>query len=118
MGRLPTCAVDGQCVTRKPLRQPKGTAPWRWRREFSRVRTWLLHWINTNRIMLTNTGALLCTTLVTSALGFVYWWLAARLFSPEAVGLASASISAMTLLSTISLVGLGSLLINELPRQQ
>jgi O-antigen/teichoic acid export membrane protein len=43
--------------------------------------------------------------------------LAARLFSPEAVGLASAAISAMTLLATISLLGLGSLLIGELPRQ-
>lgn len=81
------------------------------------MRTLLFHWIKTNRVMLTNTGSLVCTTLITSALGFVYWWSAAHLFSPEAVGLASAVISAMTLLATISLLGLGSLLIGELPRQ-
>lgn len=67
--------------------------------------------------MLINTGSLVCTSLITSALGFMYWWLAAHLFSPEAVGLASAAISAMALLATISLLGLGSLLIGELPRQ-
>jgi O-antigen/teichoic acid export membrane protein len=67
--------------------------------------------------MLINTGSLVCTNLITSALGFMYWWLAARLFSPEAVGLASAAISAMALLATISLLGFGSLLIGELPRQ-
>lgn len=81
------------------------------------MRTVFFHWIKTNRIMLINTGALVSTNLVTSALGFVYWWLAAHLFSPEAVGLASAAISAMALLATISLLGLGTLLIGELPRQ-
>ncbi len=81
------------------------------------MKTFLFHWIKANRIMLFNTGSLVCTTLITSTLGFIYWWLATRLFSPEAVGMASASISAMTLLATISLLGLGSLLIGELPRQ-
>jgi O-antigen/teichoic acid export membrane protein len=87
------------------------------REEFRTVKTALFHWIKTNRIMLINTGSLVCTNLITSALGFVYWWLAAHLFSPEAVGLASATISAMALLATISLLGFGSLLIGELPRQ-
>ena len=56
------------------------------------------------------------TTLVTSGLGFVYWWMAARLFSEEAVGLASALVSAMMLLGTIGMLGFGTLLIGELPR--
>ena len=56
--------------------------------------------------------------MVTSILGFAYWWLAARQFSPPAVGLASAAISAMTLLGTLSICGLGILLIGELPRQK
>src|ERR1700734_3299662 len=38
---------------------------------------------------------------VASVLGFVYWALAARLFSQRAVGYGSAGISAMTLLGTI-----------------
>ena len=67
--------------------------------------------------MLINSGSLMGTTTVTSALGFVYWWLAARQFSPEAVGFASAAISAMTLLGTGCVMGLGTLLIGELPRQ-
>ena len=85
--------------------------------EFRTVRILLFHWIKTNRIMLINSASLICTTVVTSSLGFVYWWLAAQLFSPEAVGLASAAISAMTLLATISIFGLGTMLIGELPRQ-
>ncbi len=81
------------------------------------MRAVLFLWVKTNRVMLTNTASLVCTSLITSALGFMYWWLAARLFSPEAVGLASAAISAMALLATISLLGFGSLLIGELPRR-
>lgn len=54
---------------------------------------------------------------ITSALGFIYWWLAARQYSPAAVGFASAAISAMTLLGTFGMLGLGTLLVGELPRQ-
>ena len=77
-----------------------------------------LQWIKTNSVILVNAGSLVGTTGVTSSLGFVYWWLAARLFSPEAVGLASATISAMTLLGTFSILGLSTLLIGELPRHR
>jgi O-antigen/teichoic acid export membrane protein len=54
---------------------------------------------------------------VTSAFGFVYWWFAAHHFPPEVVGLASAFISAMLLLGNLCMLGLGTLLIGELPRQ-
>ena len=67
--------------------------------------------------MLMNAGSLIGTTAVTSILGFVYWWVAARRFSPEVVGIASASVSAMMLLGNFSVVGLGTLLITELPRK-
>jgi O-antigen/teichoic acid export membrane protein len=67
--------------------------------------------------MLINSGSLFSTTIVTSLLGFVYWWVAARRFTPEAVGIASASVSTMTLLGSFCIVGLGTLLITELPRQ-
>jgi O-antigen/teichoic acid export membrane protein len=74
-------------------------------------------WIKANRVMLINSGSLIGTTLVTSALGFAYWWVAARQYSPEAVGLASAIVSTMILLGGIGMFGLGTLLITELPRQ-
>lgn len=69
-----------------------------------------------NRELLVNAGSMIGTTVVTSGLGFVYWWLAARQFPAEIVGFASAAISAMSLIGTIGIVGLGTLLIGELPR--
>jgi O-antigen/teichoic acid export membrane protein len=69
------------------------------------------------RAILVNASSLVGTTAVTAGLGFVYWLVAARMFSPEAVGLASASISAMSLLGFVGMLGLGSLLMGELPRQ-
>ena len=77
-------------------------------------------WVKLTRIhlaMLLNAGSLVGTTLMTSVLGFAYWWVAARLYAPGVVGLASALISTMTLLGTISMLGLGTLLTGELPRQ-
>ena len=67
--------------------------------------------------MLFNAGSLVATFIVKSGLGFAYWWVAARQFSPEAVGFASAAISGMTLLGTLCMLGSGTLLIREFPRQ-
>lgn len=67
--------------------------------------------------MLFNASSLVGTAAVTSLLGFVYWWLAARHFAPATVGLASALISAMMLLGNLCIFGMGTLLIGELPRQ-
>lgn len=72
--------------------------------------------VKANSSIIVNAGSLVATTGANSVLGFVYWWLAAKLFLPEAIGFASAAISAMTLLGTLSVLGLGTLLIGELPR--
>ncbi len=80
------------------------------------MRTLLDRWAKANRILLVNAGSLVGTTVVTSVLGLPYWWVAARLFSPQALGLSSAAISAMTLLGTACILGLGTLLVGELPR--
>ncbi len=74
-------------------------------------------WIQSNSIMLVNSGSLIGSTVVTSALGFAYWWLAARQFSLEAVGFASACVSSMLLLGSLCMLGMGTLLVTELPRQ-
>ncbi|GCF08023.1 hypothetical protein [Dictyobacter arantiisoli] len=73
-------------------------------------------WIKKNSIILFNTGSLVGTMLVTSLLGFAYWLVAARYFPSDAVGLASAATSSMMLLSTLLVLGQGTLLITELPR--
>jgi O-antigen/teichoic acid export membrane protein len=68
-----------------------------------------------HRDLLSNTGSLVVSTGVASLLGVVYWMFATRLFSQRAVGYGSAVLSAMTLLGTIGMLGLGTLLIGELP---
>jgi O-antigen/teichoic acid export membrane protein len=67
--------------------------------------------------MLTNAGSLVGTAAVNLPLGFVFWWLAAHRFPTAAVGVAAASVSTMLLLSAVSVLGLGTLLIGELPRR-
>jgi O-antigen/teichoic acid export membrane protein len=66
--------------------------------------------------LFTNAGSLMATTALTSLLGFAYWWVAARTASPAAVGQASAAVSAMTLIGTIGMFGMGTMLISNLPR--
>jgi O-antigen/teichoic acid export membrane protein len=70
-----------------------------------------------HRDLLSNAASLIASTGVASVLGLVYWLFATREFSQRSVGYASASVSAMTLLGTIGMLGLGTLLIGELPRR-
>jgi O-antigen/teichoic acid export membrane protein len=69
------------------------------------------------RTILSNASYLVATAAITSGLGFAYWWLAARRFSPQEVGLAAAAVSAMTLLGYVGMLGFGTLLIAELHRR-
>ena len=66
--------------------------------------------------LLVNAGALAAGTLGAAVLGFAYWWFAARAFPPAAVGLAAAAISLMNLIAHAGEVGMGPLLMSELPR--
>lgn len=72
--------------------------------------------LKTNLVIVVNAGSLFGTQIVTSGLGFIYWWLAARLYEPKLVGLSSAAISAMLLLGNVAKVGLDTMLVGELPR--
>jgi O-antigen/teichoic acid export membrane protein len=60
-----------------------------------------------------NASALYGSTIVTSLLGFFYWFLAARMTSPRAVGIASAIQSSAQFLSIFCVLGLTTLLISE-----
>jgi O-antigen/teichoic acid export membrane protein len=68
------------------------------------------------RDLLETSGSMLGSLLVTSGLGFVYWWVAARAFPEVAVGIAAAAVSAMWLFGTLGMFGLGTLLTRELPQ--
>ena len=67
--------------------------------------------------MLSNAASLVLTTLLTSVLGFVFWAVAARMLEGPAVGRAAAGASAMTLVSTVCMLGLGTVLIGTLARR-
>lgn len=72
--------------------------------------------VRSNRQLLANAGTMVGTAVVTSFLGAAFWLVATHYFSEDAVGIASAAISAMTLLGFMATVGLGTLLMGELPR--
>jgi O-antigen/teichoic acid export membrane protein len=62
-----------------------------------------------------NSIYLMLNSAVQALLGFVFWILVARLCTAEAVGLASAALSAISLLSLLATFGLGMGLIRNLP---
>lgn len=66
--------------------------------------------------ILPTSGSLVGSMLVTGLLGFIYWLVAARFFSPGDVGLAAAVISAMIFLAIFAMLGLGTLIVREAPR--
>jgi O-antigen/teichoic acid export membrane protein len=69
------------------------------------------------RAILANAGALVGSVAFTTLLGFPYWWIVARSFPASSAGFAAATVSAMTLLGTIGMLGLGTLLAGELASQ-
>jgi O-antigen/teichoic acid export membrane protein len=80
--------------------------------------TRLFQWLRQNRYLITNAGSLVGTAVVNSGLGFLYWWLASRVYSQVAVGLASAFVSAMILLGSVAMLGFGTLLVGEMARRK
>ena len=71
-----------------------------------------------NSVLLRNAGSLAATTGLTSLFGFVFTIVAARSFSPNAVGWGNAAINAMQLFGTIGMFGLNTMLIGELPKRK
>jgi O-antigen/teichoic acid export membrane protein len=62
-----------------------------------------------------NAVYLMITSAVNALVGFVFWLIAARFYSPTDVGLASAAIAGASLLATLANLGLGHGLIRFLP---
>jgi O-antigen/teichoic acid export membrane protein len=70
------------------------------------------------QFLLQSAASLAATSMVTAGLGFIYWALAARIFTASAVGESSTAISAMGLLAPLTMLGLGTLVMVQLPRMQ
>ena len=66
--------------------------------------------------MAQNSVALILAKVATMGLGFLFWLVAARLFAPSDVGLASGAVSAMMLITQLALFGVGSAVISLYPR--
>jgi O-antigen/teichoic acid export membrane protein len=67
------------------------------------------------RVLVRSASALVSTSAVTAGLGFVYWVVAARLFSPADLGRSATAIAAMSLIAPFAMLGFGTLFIAELP---
>jgi O-antigen/teichoic acid export membrane protein len=68
------------------------------------------------RDQLVRTGHLLTlSSLLTSAVGAVYWAIATRIYGPASIGRSYAAVSAMTLLASVGGLNLGNVLVRFLP---
>lgn len=74
-------------------------------------------WLAGNRDLIANTASLIGSAAATSGLGFAFWLVAARLFDAELIGLASAAVSAMLMLSTLGVLGIDALVIGEIGKR-
>lgn len=85
--------------------------------EIQQNRSPITQFINHLRLPLYRNGyALLVSGVMAAGLGLVYWLVAARLYTPEIVGINSALIAAILFLSGIAQLGLNTLLTYFIPR--
>jgi O-antigen/teichoic acid export membrane protein len=68
--------------------------------------------------MLPNSLALIGAKVATMGLGFLFWLVAARFYSPEVVGLAAGVVAAVLLCTQLALFGVGSAVITLFPKHR
>jgi O-antigen/teichoic acid export membrane protein len=72
----------------------------------------------TNNTLLRNSLYIMSSTFATAVIGYLFWIVAAHLYSTHDVGLASALIAVMTLASMLANFGIGPTLVQTLPRRE
>jgi polysaccharide pyruvyl transferase WcaK-like protein/O-antigen/teichoic acid export membrane protein len=65
--------------------------------------------------LLKNSGYLMLMSATMAGFGFAFWLLCSHLYSPEAIGIATSLISAASLISYVSLLGLNNTFVRFLP---
>lgn len=68
--------------------------------------------------LLRNSIYIMSTNVITAGFGYVFWLVAAHIYSPYDVGLASAFISVLLLASTFSSLGVASTMVQMLPGRE
>ena len=83
---------------------------------------WLLaQWLRyrlSNDSLLRNSIYIMSSTFATAMIGYLYWIVAAHIYSTHDVGLASVLIAVMTLASMFANLGIGPTLVQTLPRRE
>jgi O-antigen/teichoic acid export membrane protein len=73
----------------------------------------LLRRIGFDRVVAINSGAMAIGNLAAAVLGFVYWWLAAHLFSANEIGIAAAIIPIVGLIGLLGDGGISTIVAGE-----
>jgi O-antigen/teichoic acid export membrane protein len=94
------CLADTACDVRVDEGPPSDIAPGNQRQRGFLVRTAL---------------SLVSTSFLTSGVGFIYWAVSAHFFPPSNIGEGATAIAAMNLIAPLTTLGLGTLLLAELP---
>ncbi|MDH4335624.1 MAG: hypothetical protein OEW24_10315, partial [Chloroflexota bacterium] len=68
------------------------------------------------RDFLLSSASLGVSQVLTAFVGFVFWFIAAHTFTQSEVGIASAVVSGISLVGALGVMGLGTLLIHDIPR--
>lgn len=81
------------------------------------LKQWLRYRLS-NDSLLRNSLYIMSSTCATALIGYLFWIVAAHLYSTHDVGLASALIAVMTLASMLANLGIGPTLVQTLPRRK
>jgi O-antigen/teichoic acid export membrane protein len=65
-----------------------------------------------------NSLYLMCSTVTTAGLGYIYWTVAAHIFAKQSVGLGSGVVSMCSTISLLIYLGPSAMLIEQLPRKE
>jgi len=80
------------------------------------IRRWLRHFLSDS--LFRNSVYLMLSTVISGGLGFFFWLIATHIYSPQQIGIGTALISAMALISSMGLLGFNSTLIRVLPNSK
>jgi O-antigen/teichoic acid export membrane protein len=94
----PLTAFEDRCTAAPPAGRLRHLAGWA-RRDF----------------LARSSALIMATTIITSALGAVYWVIAAHILPAHVVGLGAALVSAMTLAATLATLGTGPTVVQTIP---
>ena len=71
-----------------------------------------------NARMIINATTMVATMVMAGVLGIGFWWLAARYFTVDQIGIASTAVAAMLLLGEVGVIGFSTMVVGEIPKNR